>query len=135
MAIGLGIASVCESFGLLSFGYYVLDLRSDTNLFQTFAFEALFVLGMANIFVARTRDWFFKSRPSWLLLIAILTDCVIVVTVASVGIPAANFPSIPFWMTAIMLGWVFMSMLLNDLIKMTIIVMRRRSKSLLTFAP
>lgn len=123
-----------ESLGLLFLGFYIFGLgdavldapdTTTSTQFQTFAFETLFFFGQANLFVVRARDWFWSSKPSWTLLIAIGIDSIIVIICSSLGMEFADFYAIPFWQTAVILGWCLVCMVINDVMKMMFLNTRK----------
>ena len=61
--------------------------------------------------------------------IAIFCTAVIVVVIACVGIKVANFVAIPFWQVAVVIGWQFGCMLINDLVKMIFLKVQYRLRN------
>ena len=66
----LGAIGVLESFGMLYLGRDILHLSLDT--LQSFIYLKLSISGHFTVFVARTRDHFWKSKPALPLLLAVL---------------------------------------------------------------
>jgi H+-transporting ATPase len=115
----LGVATVIESLGLLYIGLNYLGL-SNTALLNTFSFDMLLFGGLFTIFVVRERNYFWKSKPSRPLLVAIIADIIISSVISVVGIP--GLASIPALYVAIALGWFFVfGLLLNDQLKIRIL--------------
>jgi H+-transporting ATPase len=114
-SIILGIFVVAESFGLLYLGLTYLDL-SNTAQLNTFVFDMLLFGGLFTIFVVRERGNFWKSKPSKLLLTAIVVDVIVSSLISIIGIPGLT--PIPALYVAIVLGWFFFfGVLLNDQVK------------------
>ena len=111
----LGVATVIESLGLLYIGLNYLGL-SKTALLNTFAFDMLLFGGLFTIFVVRERDYFWKSKPSRPLIVAIVADIVISSLISVTGIP--GLAPIPLLYVAIALAWFFIfGLLVNDQLK------------------
>lgn len=118
-SIVLGLFVVAESFGLLYIGLTYLNLSNVAQL-NTFVFDMLLFGGLLTIFVVRERSSFWKSKPSKLLLSAILVDIAISSLISVVGIP--GLAPIPPVYVAIVLGWFFVfGVLVNDQIKKRLI--------------
>lgn len=111
----LGLFIVAESFGLLYIGLNYLTLQNAAQL-NTFVFDMLLFGSLLTIFIVRERGNFWSSKPSRLLLSAILVDIVISSIISIVGIPGVA-PINPLYV-ALVLGWFFVfGVLLNDQIK------------------
>jgi H+-transporting ATPase len=118
-SIVLGLFVVAESFGLLYIGLTYLNLSNVAQL-NTFVFDMLLFGGLLTIFVVRERSSFWKSKPSKLLLSAILVDIAISSLISVIGIP--GLAPIPAVYVAIVLGWFFVfGILINDQIKKRLI--------------
>ena len=114
-SIVLGLFVVAESFGLLYIGLTYLNLSNVAQL-NTFVFDMLLFGGLLTIFVVRERSSFWKSKPSKLLLSAILVDIAISSIISVVGIP--GLAPIPAVYVAIVLGWfIVFGVLVNDQVK------------------
>jgi H+-transporting ATPase len=118
-SIVLGIFVVVESFGLLYIGLTYLDLSNVAQL-NTFVFDMLLFGGLLTIFVVRERGSFWKSKPSKLLIGAIVVDIIISSLISIIGIP--GLAPIPAFYVVIVLGWfLIFGVLLNDQIKKRLI--------------
>jgi H+-transporting ATPase len=119
-SIILGIFVVAESFGLLYVGLTYLDLSNLAQL-NTFVFDMLLFGGLFTIFVVRERGNFWESKPSKLLLSAIVVDVIVSSLISVIGIP--GLAPIPALYVVIVLGWFFLfGVLLNDQIKKRLIL-------------
>jgi magnesium-transporting ATPase (P-type) len=76
----------------------------NTLTFQTFTFVTMFFFGAMLLMSVRERRFFFNSRPSWQLVLAIVVDGVLISILGIVGIPPISFEPIYF-------GWVLASLL------------------------
>ena len=111
----LGVAAVIESLGLLYIGLSYLGLSNIAQL-NTFAFDMLLFGGLFTIFVVRERDYFWKSKPSRPLIIAIIIDIAVSMIISVTGIP--GLAPIPLLDVAITLAWFFIfALLVNDQLK------------------
>ena len=79
-------------------GYTLADPR-----LGTLALEIIFFTSAGNIFSVRERRWFWSSRPGWALLGFVLADSVVIITLATVGVP--EMPAIPISHSAIAVVW------------------------------
>lgn len=133
IAIGvlLGLVVVSESLALEIIAITVYGWGNDIESLRTFTFEILFFFGMGTLFSVRERHWFWKTRPSWPLLIAVIVDAVVVIVVCSTGVPFLSVKAVPWWATVTVIGWAFVLILfVNDFIKVllfTLILSDRKS--------
>jgi H+-transporting ATPase len=84
VATVLGVVGVCASFGLFYLGDRVFGLSRDT--LQSLMYLKLSVAGHMTVFVARTRRAFWSSRPSWLLLGAVIGTQLVATLIAVYGL-------------------------------------------------
>ncbi len=84
MASVLGTLGLVASFGLLYIGKTYFHLSRD--LLQTLIYLKLSVAGHLTIFVTRTRQNFWKHRPSNALLFAVIITQIIATFIATYGI-------------------------------------------------
>lgn len=117
VAVGIGIAAVVESFGLLYFSLYILNLKNNIQQLYTFIFETLFFFGIFTVFVVRERSWIWSSRPSWTLSGICFIDSIIMIIICSFGIPFFGIVSIPIQYTFIIIGWSLVSSFINEILK------------------
>jgi len=115
VAANLGILVVGESLILVYIGLNVIGM--DEFHYNTFCFELLFFFGMTTILIVREKSYFFRSRPSNTLIIAILVDACIMILICSLQIIPTLVP-IPIWHTAIIIGFACVAnFTVNDLFK------------------
>jgi H+-transporting ATPase len=112
----LGVFTVAELFGLLFLGLRYLGLSNDTGSLQTFAFAALFYLGMFTVLIVRERGLFWDSAPSRTLMATIIADMTLVAVLVTVGIPGMT--PIPLTSLALVFSYVLvLSLVVNDRVK------------------
>ncbi|MCF7973933.1 MAG: plasma-membrane proton-efflux P-type ATPase [Phycisphaerae bacterium] len=80
----LGVAGVVASFGLFYLAEHVWKL--DRDIIQTLVYLKLSLAGHLTIFITRTRGPFWKHRPSYALLGAVIGTQIIATLVAVYGI-------------------------------------------------
>ena len=114
-SIVLGIFVVAESFGLLYIGITYLELSNIAQL-NTFVFDMLLFGGLFTIFVVRERGNFWKSKPSCLLLGAIVVDIVVSSLISIIGIPGL-VPIQPLYVAIVLSWFFFFGVVVNDQIK------------------
>ncbi|MEM0123091.1 MAG: plasma-membrane proton-efflux P-type ATPase, partial [Conexivisphaerales archaeon] len=95
VSIILGIAVVLESLLMEYLGIKYFGLLSNLSRLHTFGFDILLLSGMFTIFVVRERGHFWSSKPSNVLLGAIIADIILSSTISITGIPGlAPIPAI-----------------------------------------
>ncbi|HUK85613.1 MAG TPA: hypothetical protein VLU95_07110, partial [Candidatus Acidoferrum sp.] len=104
---------------------------SNTAALNTFSFDMLLFGGLFTIFVVRERGNFWESKPSRLLLIAIIADILISSIISIIGMP--GLAPIPPLYVALTLAWFFVfGVLINDQIKTRLLRSRLTKWQLLT---
>ncbi|MCL4344650.1 MAG: plasma-membrane proton-efflux P-type ATPase [Nitrososphaerota archaeon] len=112
----LGVAVVLESLLIEYLGINYFGLLSNLSKLHTFGFDILLVSGMFTIFVVRERGHFWNSRPSNVLLVAIIADIILSSAISIIGIPGlAPIPAIDV-LSVIGFSVIF-SLIVNDFIK------------------
>lgn len=96
MSLGL----VSSSFDFLTFAGLVLVARATPATFQTAWFVESLVTELAIVMIVRTRSFFWRSRPGWLLSLLTLATAV-----AAVILPYAPFAD---WFGFVPLPWPIM---------------------------
>ena len=120
----LGVAGVLASFGLFWLGRSIFDLPSDE--LQTLMYLKLSVAGHLTIFVTRTRGPFWSTRPSSLLLGAVLGTQAIATLIAVYGVLV---PGIGWGWAAVVWAFALGSFLVNDQLKLlTYALLDRRER-------
>jgi H+-transporting ATPase len=112
----LGILAIVESFGLLYLALNVFHIALiDPGLF-TFTFEVLFFSAIFLIFNVRERGHFWSSKPSTILLAAMIISLAVGTVIVTIGIP--NLEPLPFAQTLIVLSLsALFSLGINDSVK------------------
>ena len=113
VATVLGAIGVVASFTLFALGDKVFEL--DRDKLQTLMYLKLSVAGHLTIFVTRTRGPFWSSRPSRILLVAVLATQALATVIAVYGI---LMTPLGWGWAAFVWGYALAWFLLNDRIKM-----------------
>ncbi|CAG9187587.1 plasma-membrane proton-efflux P-type ATPase [Cupriavidus pinatubonensis] len=74
VAVVLGFLMLVEALALLAYGWHRFALVAGGGRLQTFAFQTLLFFGLFSIISVRERRAFWASRPSLLLMVAIIVD-------------------------------------------------------------
>jgi H+-transporting ATPase len=112
----LSLLVIAESFGLLYVGSNIFHLTAADRTLDTFTFEILFYSAMFLIFNVRERGHFWNSRPSRILLGAMVLSITAAVAVTTFGIPGLE--PIPLSETLFVLSCsATFSLIVNDLVK------------------
>jgi H+-transporting ATPase len=109
VATVLGIAGVVASFGLFYLGERVF--KFDRETIQTLMYLKLSVAGHLTIFLTRTRGHFWSSRPSNILIGAVLSTQLIATLVSVYGLFMAP---IGWNLAAMVWGYALVWFLIND---------------------
>jgi H+-transporting ATPase len=116
----LSLLVIAESFGLLYLGLNYFHLNADEQALYTFTFEILFYSSMFLIFNVRERGHFWNSKPSRLLLTAIILSMIAATLVTAIGIPGLK--PIPLNETLFAISYsAASSLILNDLVKFILV--------------
>jgi H+-transporting ATPase len=89
-AIPLGLFRLVFLIGVIAAGWFWLRLSS--GQMQTLTFLALAFAGQGNVYVLRTRERIWRSRPAPIMLVASGADLVIVSGFALVGVLMSTLP-------------------------------------------
>jgi magnesium-transporting ATPase (P-type) len=116
----LSLLVIAESFGLLYIGLDYFHLTANQQALYTFTFEILFYSAMFLIFNVRERGHFWNSKPSRLLLTAIILSMIAATLVSTCGIPGLT--PIPLNETLFVISYsAASSLILNDLVKFILV--------------
>src|SRR5579864_1185580 len=119
-AVFLGLLMLAEALGLLAFGWSHFDLGHHTGQLQTFTFETLLFFALFSIISIRERRFFWTSRPSLVLTIALLADACVGVLIGFLGL--ADMKALAPAQIGLVVGYAFVfSLLVNDTIKTLLI--------------
>lgn len=123
IAAVLGVVMVVEALGLLAIGWWRFDLSANDEALHTFTFQTLFYFALFSIVSIRERRWFWASRPSGILTLALLVDAVVGTVISTVGVP--GLAPLPWTQTLFVFGYALIfGLLVNDVLKVT--MMRSR---------
>ncbi len=119
-SIVLGIIMVAEALLLLWIGWTNFDLANNDNALYTFSFLTLLYMSVFSIVSVRERRWFWSTRPSKTLVIALLANLLIGTALTLIGIPGLK--SLPWEQTSLIFIYsIFTSLLMNDIVKVLMI--------------
>jgi len=122
LSVTLGLLMLAENLALLAFGPPLLGLGADPARAQTFSFQSLLYFGLFSMMSVRERGHFWRSRPSPVLLGAVLADAIVGALLPFLRLPGLH--PLPLLHTAAIVGVAALASLgLNDLVK-TVLVRR-----------
>jgi H+-transporting ATPase len=113
VATALGVAGLAASFSLFAMANSVFDLERDQ--IQTLMYLKLSIAGHLTIFLTRTRGRFWSSRPSSLLLGAVLGTQMVATLIAVYGVLV---PSIGWGWAAVVWIYALACFVINDQVKL-----------------
>ena len=120
LGVLVGVLTVVESFGMLYAGMSIFGMGENLERLHMFVFAYLVFSGLFNVFILRERKHFWHSRPSELLLAAIIVDMALVSGISLFGF--YNLLPITLEELAFALGLALASsFIINDPIKVTIV--------------
>ena len=115
-AVILGLLMLAESLGLLALGWKQFDLGHHAGQLQTFTFATLLFFALFSIVSIRERRFFWTSRPSPVLAVALAADAAVGIVIALSGL-AEMKPLAPPEI-GVIIGYAFVcSLLINDVVK------------------
>ena len=88
VAVILGLLMLLEALGLLAIGLRIFDLSG--NKLHTFSFLTLLFFALFSIVSIRERRAFWRSRPGWVLAIALAADALIGSAIGFFGLPGLS---------------------------------------------
>jgi len=112
VATFLGLIGVISSFGIFFIGKEVLHL--DKEILQSFIYLKLSVAGHFTVFVARTKGHFWSVRPSWSLLLAVITTQIIATLIVVYGF---LLPAMGWKLALLVWGYALAAFLVTDFLK------------------
>jgi magnesium-transporting ATPase (P-type) len=119
-AVLLGLLMLAEALGFLAFGWIKFDLGDHAGQLQTFTFETLLFFALFSIVSIRERHFFWTSRPSLVLTIALTVDAGVGVLIGLFGL--AEMKALSAAQIGIVIVYAFIaSLLFNDFAKMILI--------------
>jgi magnesium-transporting ATPase (P-type) len=120
VSVALGVAMVAEALLLLWLGWSRFSLAANDDALYTFSFLTLLYFAAFSILSARERRWFGATRPSRILVMAIIADVIIGTVLTFTGIP--GLLPLPWWETLAIFTYAMVSCLaVNDALKVALI--------------
>jgi plasma-membrane proton-efflux P-type ATPase len=119
-AVFLGLLMLAEALGSLAFAWTRFDLGRHAGQLQTFTFETLLFFALFSIVSIRERRFFWSSRPSLVLMTALVADAGVGILIGLFGL-AEMKPLAPVHIAAVVAYAFVASLLVNDVIKTTLI--------------
>ena len=120
LSIILGLMMVAEAFFALWIGRSYFGLSNNQHALYTFSFLILLYFYVFSVFSTRERRWFWSTRPSNILLAALLADALVGTALTFVGIP--GLLPLPWRQALAIFIYVMISCLVvNDVVKVAII--------------
>jgi H+-transporting ATPase len=120
IAVVLGAVMVLEALGLLAIGWRKFDLMANDEALHTFTFQTLFYFALFSIVSIRERRWFWTSRPSGILALALLLDAVVGTVVSTIGVPGLT--PLPWTQTVFVFSYALIfALLVNDVLKVAMV--------------
>lgn len=120
VSIVLGIVMVIEALLLLWVGWTNFDLASNDSALYSFSFLTLLYMSVFSIVSVRERRWFWSTRPSGTLVIALAANLLIGTALTLAGIPGLE--SLPWEQTAMIFIYAILTCLfMNDVVKVWMI--------------
>ena len=119
----LGVSMVAEALFLLYLCWSRFGLATNDDVRYTFSFLTLLYLAVFSIVSARERRWFWSTKPSTILVVALTADALVGTILTLLGIP--GLAPLLWWQTLTILGYAAISCLVvNDAIKVAMIKWR-----------
>jgi len=104
-------------------GWLRFELATNNNALYTFSFLTLLYFAAFSIVSARERRWFWATRPSKTLAVALIADVLIGTALTFVGLP--GLVALPWSQTLAIFGFAAISCLvINDAVKVGMIKWR-----------
>ncbi len=113
LATILGVAGVIASFGLFYVGERIFHLSQE--IIQSLMYLKLSVAGHLTIFITRTRGPFWSTRPSRILLVAVVTTQIVATFITVYGLFMAP---IGWGWAGFVWGYAIIWFLINDRVKL-----------------
>jgi H+-transporting ATPase len=120
VSVTLGVAMVAETLLLLRLGWWHFGLAASNSSLYTFSFLTLLYFAVFSVLSARERTWFWSTKPSGVLMIALATDLLVGTILTRTGLPGLQ--PLPAAQTLAVFGYAIVSCLVvNDTIKVVMI--------------
>ncbi len=122
IAVLLGLLMLAEALGLLAIGWDRFGLGGDDGQLQTFAFQTLLFFALFSLVSIRERRFFWASRPSTVLTVALVADACVGILIGRYGL--AEMQPLPLMQSAFIVGYALVCSLVNDFVKTMVIAPR-----------
>jgi H+-transporting ATPase len=120
VSVVMGLAMVVETLLFLSICWTRLGLADDDHALYTFSFLMLLYFAAFSILSARERRWFWKTKPSGTLALALIAELIVGTILTHAGL--SDFSPLPWWQMVVILVYAMLSCLIvNDAIKVILI--------------
>ncbi|MCK9381448.1 MAG: plasma-membrane proton-efflux P-type ATPase [Sulfuritalea sp.] len=120
VAVVLGALMVAEALLALWIGWSRWGLATSDNALYTFSFLTLLYFAAFSIVSARERRWFWSTRPSNMVVAAVVAETLIGTALTFAGL--AGLTPLPWWQALALLGYAMISCLVvNDVVKVAMI--------------
>ncbi|HTS89903.1 MAG TPA: plasma-membrane proton-efflux P-type ATPase [Gemmatimonadales bacterium] len=117
VALVLGVLMLLEALGLLAIGERIFAPPGDR--LHTFSFLTLLFFALFSIVSIRERRAFWRSRPGWVLVAALIADALTGSTIGFVGL--ADLGPLPLMQILFIAGYAMVcSLLFNDAVKVVL---------------
>ena len=114
-AIPFGLFRLLYLVAIVALGWYWLGLSPGEM--QTLTFTMLVFAGQGNVYVLRTRGRFWRARPAPIMLLASLSDLIVVASLAAGGVLMSP---LPIWVIAFLVATTLVFTLAMDSIKLAV---------------
>jgi plasma-membrane proton-efflux P-type ATPase len=126
VAAVLGALMVAEALLALWIGWSRFGLAGNDGALTTFSFLTLLYFAALSIVSARERRWFWTTRPSKLVVAAVVAETLVGTSLMFLGLPGLK--PMPWWQALTMLGYAAVSCLVvNEVVKVALLQWHRRS--------
>jgi plasma-membrane proton-efflux P-type ATPase len=120
VSVVLGALMVAESLLALWIGWSRCGLAADPAALYTFSFLTLLYFAAFSIVSARERRWFWATRPSKVVLIAVMAEVLVGTILTRVGLP--GLMPLPWLQTGVIFAYAMVTCLIvNDAVKVAMI--------------
>jgi H+-transporting ATPase len=124
IAVLLGLFMLVEALGLLAIGWHRFGLGNNEGQLRTFTFQTLLFFALFSLVSIRERRFFWSSRPSTVLTVALIADACAGVLIGYYGL--AEMRPLPLVQSAFIVSYALAcSLLINDFVKTMMIAPHR----------
>ena len=123
VSVVLGVLMVAEALFVLWIGWSRFGLATNNDALYTFSFLTLLYFAVFSIVSARERRWFWATRPSKMVVTAVVAEALVGTALTRAGLP--GLLPLPWSQTlAIFFGAMVLCLLVNDAVKVAMIKWR-----------